>query len=448
MHGAYRCIREWFDGHGPRRQNAANKFYGYLYDRVKVIWYEASPDVDSTDLFTRLNVGRIPLTDAELVKAMLLKRSTASPGHSNPSSQFDEHRQIEIASQWDMIERDLHDEDFWAFLTNRPGHDYHTRIELIFELMAGTTTGRERFRTFFHFKNEIEARSPMSVWSSVLERYYLLKEWYEDRHLYHKVGYLVAVGASVSELVRESQERTKSAFQALLDTKIRNTLDLSQEGVEDLDYEKKWNKCRDVLLLFNVETVRMLQNSSERYPFHVHKTQQWTLEHIHAQNAEQLNKKEQWQEWLREHRAALEDIRLEGGSLNTQRASLLQKIDASFEKIDKESFSRLVPAIMEFLNPADAAEGVHSIANLALLPGDVNSALNNSVFEVKRRKILECDRNGDYIPICTRRVFLKYYTRAGDQQIHLWGAIDRKCYTDAMSEVITRYLTPTPRTAE
>ncbi len=40
-----------------------------------MLWYEAPKDVDSTDLFTRLNVGRIPLTDAELVKALLLSRS-------------------------------------------------------------------------------------------------------------------------------------------------------------------------------------------------------------------------------------------------------------------------------------------------------------------------------------------------------------------------------------
>ena len=54
----------------------ATRIYGYLFDHVKVLWYEAPEDVDSTDLFTRLNVGRIPLTDAELVKALLLSEAT------------------------------------------------------------------------------------------------------------------------------------------------------------------------------------------------------------------------------------------------------------------------------------------------------------------------------------------------------------------------------------
>ena len=56
----------------------ANAFYGALFEHVKVIWYEAPEDVDANKLFTRLNVGRIPLTDAELVKAMLLSRSRRS----------------------------------------------------------------------------------------------------------------------------------------------------------------------------------------------------------------------------------------------------------------------------------------------------------------------------------------------------------------------------------
>ena len=169
-------------------------------------------------------------------------------------------------------------------------------------MMAGTTTARERFHTFFHFKKEIEdlAASGHSdprakVWAQILKTYYLLKEWDEERDLYHKVGYLVASGETLADLVNQSKGSTKSAFHALLDARIRDLLNLSREDVEELTYDR-WNACSRLLLLFNVETVRSLQNSSERYPFDAHKAEQWTLEHIHAQNAEQLNKKEQWQD--------------------------------------------------------------------------------------------------------------------------------------------------------
>jgi hypothetical protein len=90
--------------------------------------------------------------------------------------------------------------------------------------------------------------------------------------------------------------------------------------------------------------------------------------------------------------------------------------------------------------PADGE--THSIANLALLEQGVNSALNNSVFEVKRREIIQRDKDGSYIPACTRYVFLKYYTENGDQQLQFWSAEDRQAYLRAIVEAVRPYLQP------
>ena len=66
--------------------------------------------------------------------------------------------------------------------------------------------------------------------------------------------------------------------------------------------------------------------------------------------------------------------------------------------------------------------------------------MSNSVFEVKRRQIIALDRRGSYIPVCTRNVFLKYYTDAGAQQLHFWGPRDREGYLDAMLDALGPYL--------
>ena len=39
---------------------------------VCVIWYEVSNDIDPETTFTRINMGKIPLNNAELIKALLL----------------------------------------------------------------------------------------------------------------------------------------------------------------------------------------------------------------------------------------------------------------------------------------------------------------------------------------------------------------------------------------
>ena len=141
MFRAYRCIEEWFARFEHRTTHEATRLYGYLFEHVKVLWYEAPQEVDSTDLFTRLNVGRIPLTDAELVKALLLSHGRAEPGHTD--------RALEIAAHWDGIERDLRVPEVWAFVTGE-AQEAATHISLLLDTLAGGPRGRERplFHTF------------------------------------------------------------------------------------------------------------------------------------------------------------------------------------------------------------------------------------------------------------------------------------------------------------
>jgi len=202
-----------------------------------------------------------------------------------------------------------------------------------------------------------------------------------------------------------------------------------------------------VLLLFNVESTRRLTNSFDRYPFYAHKKQNWSLEHVHAQNAEELVKKEQWQEWLSEHARALRRLRVSEAD-TVERDALVGAIDAGVGDVTKESFASLSARVILMFSRLDAPDDPHGIDNLTLLPGELNSALNNAVFEVKRQRILAMDRDGQYIPICTRRVFLKYYTESADQQLQFWSKQDRKAYLAAMflegTGMLTRYLKSAP----
>lgn len=447
---AYECIQKWFESHGTRRQNVANKLYGYLFDNVRVIWYEAPPELDSSTLFTRLNVGRIPLTDAELVKALLLLRVRDNGDRTD--------RAHELAAQWDAIERDLCKPDVWAFVTTANADNFPTRITLLLDTLAGGPMGRARprFHTFDTLREQIEETSPDAVWTDVIDLHGQMMGWYEDRDLYHKIGYLVATGQHFSDLVSLAKGSTKSGFHGLLDRRIRDSLRLSASAVMEIGYDSDYDRCARLLLLMNVETVRLVKDSSERYPFRRHhgnggeqdKALAWSIEHIHAQQTEALTKAEQWKDWLRLHREALVAL----PSPDPQRRdALVAQIDASIDGIDRQVFTELAREVTDlFTLNEDAAttalHSVHAVSNLALLPSGANSALSNAVFEVKRRRVIELDRRGAFIPICTRQVFLKYYTEAGAQQIHFWGAQDREGYLEAMVSpdrgVLSPYLLP------
>ena len=423
--GAFSRIREWFESHDNVTLEAIN-FYKYLSESVYIIWYEAPAEVESTTLFTRLNVGRIPLTDAELVKALLLTRASELK------------REREIAAQWDTFERDLRVPELWAFVTRRPSEEA-THITLLLDNLAVWPEGRQRplFHTFETLRPMIESAA-QDTWDKVVGLHSLIMGWYDIRDLFHKIGYLIARGRTFDELVALSRDCTKREFEARLDSWIRADLSLKASDLAELRYGNA--KTAAVLLLMNVETVRRMTLSAERFSFKEHAEHRWSIEHIHAQNAEQLNRAMQWVDWLRLHRDALAGLPAISEADRAYRADLTERINTAIGDISAEAFAPLEEELTTLFSLAGESEDVDAIANLALLASDDNSALSNSVFEVKRRNILNRDRLGSYIPVCTRNVFLKYYTDAEGQQIHYWGQHDRDGYLAAMRQHVGPYL--------
>ena len=450
LYQAHQCIHAWFQKFpANKRQLVADDLFSALMRHVHLIWYQAPRGLDATTLFARLNVGRIPLNDAELFKALLLSRAVKVESSAD--------RPTEIAAQWDIIERDLRNPDVWAFITTGSSANRPTRITLLLEVLTGvrTDTTSGSFPVFDALRERVRAaESPQDVWNEVVDLHSLVMGWYENRSLYHKIGYLIAVNQSLMELVRLGRGTTKRQFESLLNERIGNVLNLTPSEAADLSYDSSGEKAFRMLLLMNVETIRRNVHSTERYPFRSHKAEQWSLEHIHAQNAQTLNRAEQWHEWLRLHRRALESMSPTDPAQQANRQDLLEQIAKLPADIDGTTFNHIAAQVLNFFTASEddtgtPIESVHSISNLALLPAGANSALSNSAFEVKRQKILELDRQGQYIPVCTRQVFLKYFTGADAQQIHFWSPQDRESYLNAMigtgpagSGVVSPYLKP------
>ena len=102
--------------------------------------------------------------------------------------------------------------------------------------------------------------------------------------------------------------------------------------------------------------------------------------------------------------------------------------DAVDFKLERTVFESIQQKVLGLLSVSGNTEYMHSIANLALLNTADNAALNNSTFDVKRNDIIQMDKKGQYIPFCTKMVFLKYYTPSAENQLHFWGQADRIAY--------------------
>lgn len=458
---AYEFINEYFESHSEsnRRQLASllTKLNEYFMYSVSVIWYEVDSAEDGIDLFERLNIGKIPLTSSELVKALFL-RDSARDRMSG--------RQEEVALQWDMMEQELRKTSFWGFLSNIPGDQFPTRIDLILDLMAGKTKiDREAYKTFFYFDDKIKSLTATStpepllgVWNEVYHLFLTLREWFTDHDSYHKIGYLITTGTEVQKIYNtwrngdSEYPLSKDQFQAELDRMIRESIAIEdKEGLLALSYETDKAKLQKVLCLFNVETERIMDEGKRRFPFDKHKESFWSLEHIHAQNAEILTKNQDIRSWLESHIAILKSG---DNKVFDADPELIETMDVLIEQLKgskdpghvRERFKVIQEKVFDLFTLSDSGSEptyIHSIANMALLDAGQNAALSNSVFDVKRHRIIDYDKEGRYIPICTKQVFFKYYTQE-NPSLFFWGEADRREYTNAVAEVISRYFSGEP----
>ena len=209
MHKAYKTINNFFEA----KKNQEG-FKDKLLNNVKFIWYEIDDGENPVTVFTRLNMGKIPLTNAELIKALFLNRSNFGTGEGqNETLRL---RQQEIASEWDNIEYTLQNDEFWLFL-NQPGDKRPTRIDFIFDLICEQdalevgkeNTGTDEYRTFRYFYNYFKTENADIgfCWKTVKKCFQIFQEWYNDLELYHYVGYLIEQGETVDSLVKIWENR-------------------------------------------------------------------------------------------------------------------------------------------------------------------------------------------------------------------------------------------------
>lgn len=475
---AYETIKNWFAG--SKHAGAKMKLVPVLMDKndkgnrnVRFIWYEAENNVNPIEIFIRLNVGKIPLTDAELTKALLLQ----SDKYDEKELKFIQRRLFELASEWDSIEYTLQNNEFWYFLCNQ-SNGKPTHIEFIFDLIADKLLNEKSYfekkpikhATFLILseylqdliENEKQSRikAVENIWEQVTEYFEYFREWFQNRTLYHYIGYLIAVKGNqiIDSLIIQSKTLAKKQFIGFLEKEIGKIILVNkkrkdtdgneyQVKLENLNYENEDQKTNDIpeihkiLLVHNVQASLKSDKEKARFPFNLYKqtkrNEKWSLEHIHAQNSESIIKKENQVTWLNDHIQSLSNQN------NSAFDKLISRMKAlkQMQEIEQELFENLVIDVYSAIKEAtDFDESrLHNISNLCLVDANTNSKLNNSVFDVKREKIKERELAGHYIPVCTRNVFLKAYTSYPVNNAY-WTDADREGYLSNIRETYNYFV--------
>lgn len=443
MSEAYKKIKQWVD----QQQLLSTDFKTTLLDSVQVIWYEVALTSETTaekekiDIFNRLNIGKIPLDDAELLRALFLNHIVGEGTHD------DVLLKGIFATEWQEMEYFLQKDDVWGFLSPED-KAMRNRILLLFRLVAQAKTSQGR-ATFCYFENELrelsheERRAKVQdYWKETKRLFAFIRACYNDQHLYHLLGLCFALKAiNLNELHSLSKDVCKSELCERFKERIKAKF--KEVKLEELSYENKRTDIQRVLLLFNVLTMDQQDSLfQQRFPFHKYHQNVWSLEHIHAQKSEavQGNIDEQLANMHKEleelNKAEIPELQSHIKEILPQLTTLQKK--ESLNEEDIHTFNQLM-LNFEALFSDTSSDGMHEMSNMALLTKDDNAALNNSCFAYKRIKLLQLERKGKFIPPCTHNVFLKVYSPIGAPS-YKWGQADREAYLKAMKEVVKEFI--------
>lgn len=495
IYEAYKKIDEWLKEIDGKQKE---RFQNVLLNQVKFIWYENQEN--PKEVFTRLNIGKISLTNAELIKALLLNKSNFDRRDDDKIRLW----QQEIAMEWDVIEYALQSNEFWLFL-NAPGDERPTRIDYVFDMicrcdMLGCKDEKDtsdEFRTFRYFYHYLDvqkrngtslAQAVRTIWEKVREIFQTLQEWFDDMELYHYVGYLICMGRNIDEIY-EHWITTKPDFKEYLMSVIKDIIPCKkikdiENRVYEVDAEDSQTKggsktnCRPILLLHNLQTVinqnRILSANAKykngvfyKFPFHLYKLEGWDVEHIDSNTENGLDNIPSQREWLLNAYFGLQDKTLRDQIQKFFKQYVgnasEQSEDSAKQTARDEAFTELKHQIEDVGgNDRLSQNEKNKIWNFTLLDSSTNRSYGNAIFPAKRRVIIgkdqgkkfnssTIDENGQivlgsaenspsaFIPPCTRYVFLKYYNTASFDP-NVWTRNDAEAYKDNIIEVLKNFL--------
>lgn len=485
MRNTYDVVLEWVRSKKFKEANEAYNLEGFidtLMHRVKFIWYETD-EPDPIAVFIRLNIGKISLTDSELIKALFLNESNFPDSADGIRLQ-----QIEIATEWDQIEKTLRGDEFWLFIHDLKW-DKPTRIEWIFDMIVERQLfgeipdcgddNHKTFRYFYEYFNRnkecINAEWIRATWNKVKNYFMIFQEWYNDFELYHYIGYLVHLGTPVEQIIKRYENSSgKTDFKRFLKSEIRKKISACSDLLQDYgENGESKRKCFNLLLLLNIQTVinQNIEYIKEkkygigayyRFPFHLFKKEGkkankkgWEVEHIASNSGDDLTDSLNRNIWLASVLYSMKDQHKDLG------IEIEHFIDSDNQSDDE---FKLLQRKIKGLNIHPLDDKLRQrVWNFTLLDSATNEEYQNDPFPIKRICVLSKDAgrkaikvydkktrrvsfNKDeeviaFVPPTTKDVFIKAYTDM-PESLTSWTEEDAKCYLRKIEEVLCEFLYP------
>ena len=483
LKNAYNTIAEWDGDKVEVIKTIVPKLSTENTNDVRIIWYEFDKEIDeeeskqasSIKVFSRLNYGKIALTDTELIKALILQSDIYPDDNSEKGRNTMKEHLFRIATEWDDIEKGLHNELFWGMLTPE-GYNPANHLELVLKFVAEKIQKEKKYRIIDHQRRDFHiianylginsSVSPIQyaenvdcLWSMIRDVYNSLHNWYMNDTFYHLIGLNVLIqGGSnpiplITDIYSKYSSVNKESFRLYLESEIGKLIEI-QEKVDDnlgkkitvelwdLQYGIHNSRIIKILEALNIYLHITNKHLGFRFNFKEFKDKKVTsLEHIHPQhlNFDNNVRYDDILEWynntsniIRSNPEYCENEKMQ--SVLSQLSEMLKDKDRFKERIAE--CQKNVEEIDRFFDQYAQMESghMHTLYNMALVDKDTNASLSNNLIDVKRKILQDREEQGrTYVPIATNYVFNKHFSNQ-ISGMKFWTKDDREAYFAQIEE--------------
>lgn len=408
---AKHTIINFFGNH--EKENFKNK----LLDNVKLIVNDVSSgnDVKGETIFKNLNSNKVALEYYDLIRAIFITRVK------------EYESDVDLAEKRIKIGIDIDNMNIWWSDKN---------LKEYFKIFSGENNISMLYDLYWKCRNEVNNSKSESnnnkeksnnealfkyldsntgksekVFKEVVRFHNTMADWYEDKEIYHLLGFIgkhiekdINTIWSIWEETNTSRESFKNKLKKIIKDDLIKNIE-NENYLEAIgDTNKNWYLEKyTIKLLVLMDIIKILQNTNHKLPANYFSANNEDIEHIFSKTP---NDKTTIKD-------AIYNIDLIVNLVNDN--GYKEELYGFVEYLEKEKKLKNEMTTLDSIGKLEKYREVirevpyvHSIGNLVLLVSDTNRSYGNNPYIEKRRRIIELYEKGDkYIRNHTWSIFSK-----------------------------------------
>ena len=385
----------------------------FLLDSVKIILNRESDFVSAEDVFVNLNGNSVELTNAYLIKGLLLTRSVNTEDrHGDAYSYFNIMEQRKVNGRvWDEIQNWVEQKDVARFFFGKDENGMENLLTLMMSAYGDGYEGMDGGLRLFNKYNEVVATDDDGLrWMGLLQHCYRkLRSWHEDAEVYNLMGYVLFMMKQMRmNILSDSLDMSNEEMMKVLAEWALRILPRLDDPDKRKDPAYGDQRLTPLLLSLNVFPEgwgkdKYVAMKMPRFNFPDYDRQKWTMEHIRPRNPRNNNlilPEEAKEMVMKMYEREQEKNDTKGEEESSERIKIVRQ---QIEEGKIENVEEALPFLYSDLTD----EQENGMGNMALLSNSVNSSISNNPYLIKRFLIFRKVNEGAFIPPHTVAVFTK-----------------------------------------